>query len=1075
MAVTPSSDPAPDAPPPPPQEGSAPEASPSFERRSRDIHTAPPFAGPLPGRAYEVLTAGERLGNYQIHSCLSYDLLGSLYQIERPRGRDENPPSLFMLPPMVEHDKAFRKRFKSDAKRLCDIDHENILSYREAAEIDGRLCFKLDHFEGENLIDYLENVSADQETGLLPQSEEEALPELMADRSVGLPINEVRGILTQLATAVDYAHRRGLRHLSLNPTNMLRGTDGRVKVLGFGLLDITGAKLFDELASAGIPPISIGKVRMRVNTVDILSPEVRLGQQGDNRSDIYALGITTYWLLTGRKPTSQYVPPSLVNSNIPACWDALVANCLERDPDKRYQSAAALLRDLEQLEQIGSHEALDPGTAETRSVFRHIDFIPVPKALERRSRTAARLLRLVMLGLVGTGLVGGAQFLTVGLFQSEPPPPPPTVSKPGPNLVANVRFQIDPPNAQLIFPDTGDTFLVRGGQSLLYIKPGSHRIRMISTGYQDLEQTFNIQQAQQTLDLKLQPHWGHLALRGLPGTQVTAQSATGGEPIALGAVGADGQLVAAEILPIGTYSLTFEKEDYQATTIEGIELPPDETVSAELRLMPLAATVRVVTDPPGAAVSANGSVLGTTPVTLEDLEALEPLELTIAKAGFRSTTLVVRPKPNSMETLQLPPLEALKGSIQPTVRLAGAAPSPAQAEAVTVEVLGQQVPADANGSFGELTYGTYTLQASHPDYFPARAQATVGSEDQAAPAVFDLKPRPARLTVKPRQDVPFQIVQNEVTLRPQADGTFLMLPQVEHRLTFHARNFFPVEHTLKPGPNEAVEWSVVLKGLPGPKIGEPFTVPYLKLPLIWLEPGQGTIGTPLREHARLPTEGPETRVVFSGGLWIGATEVTQRAWMEVMGENPTRYAHPDKPVANVSWNDAQAFCAKLTQMERDAGRLPPGYAYRLPTEAEWEYAARGRADGSNAEPFHFGGQASSENGRFMGLYPRDYSRHVEAPEDSGPYPVGSYPANGFGLHDVHGNVAEWCLDYFGSRLPGGEVVDDTGPKTGTKRVVRGGGWRDDAAECRLGARGDGSGPTTTDENIGFRIVLAAVR
>ncbi|MGF1447873.1 MAG: SUMF1/EgtB/PvdO family nonheme iron enzyme [Opitutales bacterium] len=1075
MAVTPTSDPTPEAPAPPPENGGAGESSATQERRSRDIHTTPPFAGPLPGRAYEVLTAGERLGPYQIHSCLSYDLLGSLYQIERPRNREENPPSLFMLPPMVEHDKAFRKRFKTDARRLCDIDHENILSYNEAAEIDGRLCFKLDHFEGENLIDYLESVSADQDTGLLPGNDGETLPDLMADRSVGLPPDEVRAILTQLATAVDYAHRRGFRHLSLNPTNMLRGSDGRVKVLGFGLLDITGAKLFDELASAGIPPISIGKVRMRVNTVDILSPEVRLGQQGDNRSDIYALGITTYWLLTGRKPASQYMPPSTVNPSIPECWDALVANCLERDPDKRYQSAAALLRDLEKLEEIGQHGALDPGTAETRSVFRHIDFIPVPKALERRSRTAARLLRLGILGLVGAGLVGGAQFFTVGLFQPEPPAPAPAIRKPGVDVIANVRFQIEPQVAQLVFPDTGDSFLLRDGRLSLYVKPGQHRVRVVANGYRDYEQTHTVGEDLQGLPIALQPDWGRLVLRGLPGTEVIATPESGGDPVPLGAMNAEGELLAEEMLPNGTYTLSFAKTDYQTTTIEDIELPAGETVRAEVRLVPLGASLRVVTEPTGAAVSANGSVLGTTPVTLEDLPALESLELTIAKAGFRSVTLAVRPQPNSQETLQLPPLEALRGSIQPTVLLAGAAPTSVQAAGIRLEVIGESTQAGDDGVFAGLNYGTYTLQASHPDYFPARAQAIVRSEDAAASARFDLEPRPARLTVKPREDVPFQIQQGEAVLKPQADGTFLLRPQAEHRLVFQARDYFPVEHSLQPGPNESVEWTVDLRALPGPKTGESYTVPYLQLPLVWLKPGQVTVGTPLREHARLPTEGPETRATFSNGLWIGATEVTQRAWLEVMGEIPTRYRHPDKPVANISWKDAQAFCAKLTEMETRAGRLPQGYAYRLPTEAEWEYAARGRADGSNVQPFHFGNEASSENGRFMGLYPRDYARHVESPEEPGPKPVGQYPANGFGLFDVHGNVAEWCLDYYGSRLPGGEVVDYRGPATGSKRVVRGGGWRDDAAECRLGARGDGSGPTTTDENIGFRVVLARVR
>ncbi|MGF1484362.1 MAG: SUMF1/EgtB/PvdO family nonheme iron enzyme [Opitutales bacterium] len=1061
----------PNAETPPPETAPAHDASAeAHERRSRDIRTNHPFGQPPPGRAYEVLTAGERFGNYQISRCIAYDLLGSLYQIEPLRAREESPPSLFVLPPMVEHDNAFRKRFKTDARRLCELEHENILSYKEAAEIDGRLCFKLGHFDGLNLIDYLESVSAARDNNVMPAAGGNALPELMADRTTGLPPEEVRSILKQLATAVDFAHRRGFRHLSLNPTNMMRDAEGRVKVLGFGLLDITGTKLFDELASAGIPPISIGKVRMRVNTVDILSPEVRLGRQGDNRSDIYALGITTYWLLTGRKPSSNYVPPSQVNAAIPEQWDALVAKCLERDPDKRYQSAAALLRDLDKLEQLGKHDALDPGTAETRSVFRHIDFIPLPKALERRSRTAARLIRLTVLGLLGAGIVGAAQFFTVTLFEKPPETPPEVVSRPSPTLLANVVFEPGIETAQLVFPDTGDSFLIRNGRLPLYVAPGSHKVKLSATGYQDVEQTIRVGESRSTVKFELQQKWGRLVVNGLPGTKVTAIPKEG-PAVELGVVGPEGILVAEKVLPIGEYTIDLSKADYGAASIPGVELLQDDTTTLEPRLMPMAATVRVLTQPTGAAVTSEGKVLGITPLTLSDLPANQSIALTIAKPGYRPASLTVRPQPNSYDTLQLPPLEPLLGAVQTQVRLAGQQPTPQQRASLEVSLKGVEDAADANGRFAGLRYGAYIVTAQHPDYFPAQKQVRIQSETEDAPAPFNLNPRPARIEVKPEQDLPFELHIDGKPQKPQKDGSFRLNPLEEQTLQVHVRDYFPQTHTVSPGPNESLSWPIKLTMLPGPEISQPYTIPYLDLDIVWISPGKGTIGTPLKEHARLPTEGPETKVAFAQGFWIGKTEVTQQAWTELMDDNPSGYPGPQKPIANISWNDAQAFLSKLNAAEKAAGRLPESYVYRLPTEAEWEYTARGRLDGSNAEPFHFGSNASSEVGRFMGLYPRDYTRHIEAPEDAGPYPVGSYAANGFGLFDIHGNVAEWCHDFYGSRLPGGEVENYAGPSSGTRRVVRGGGWRDDAAECRLGFRGDGTGPSTTDENIGFRLVL----
>ena len=164
---------------------------------------------------------------------------------------------------------------------------------------------------------------------------------------------------------------------------------------------------------------------------------------------------------------------------------------------------------------------------------------------------------------------------------------------------------------------------------------------------------------------------------------------------------------------------------------------------------------------------------------------------------------------------------------------------------------------------------------------------------------------------------------------------------------------------------------------------------------------------------------------------------------------------------NVSWEEAEEFCQKLTKKEGD-GRL-----YRLPTEAEWEYSCRGGADSSTR--FHFGDALSSTQANFDGNYPyggADNGKYLECT-----CKVGSYKKNAFGLYDMHGNTWEWCADWFGSDYYAkSPPLDPPGPAEGSMRVYRGGSWYDTAQNCRSAFRGRNP-PGHRNNNRGFRVVL----
>lgn len=221
------------------------------------------------------------------------------------------------------------------------------------------------------------------------------------------------------------------------------------------------------------------------------------------------------------------------------------------------------------------------------------------------------------------------------------------------------------------------------------------------------------------------------------------------------------------------------------------------------------------------------------------------------------------------------------------------------------------------------------------------------------------------------------------------------------------------------------------------------------------------MGSPTNEAGRNANEGPQTLVTLSRGFWIGKHEVTQGEYLAVTGTNPSEFPGDlNRPVSSVSWPDATNYCGLLTERELAAGRIPAGSRYRLPTEAEWECAARA----GTTTRFSFGDDANnSELGRYA--WTAENSNFTV-------HPVGEKLPNPWGLHDMHGNVWEWTQDWLGP-LPGGAVTDPQGPATNPIgwKVTRGGSF--DQGDYRSATRYFyGNHPALKDWNLGFRVVLA---
>jgi formylglycine-generating enzyme required for sulfatase activity len=254
---------------------------------------------------------------------------------------------------------------------------------------------------------------------------------------------------------------------------------------------------------------------------------------------------------------------------------------------------------------------------------------------------------------------------------------------------------------------------------------------------------------------------------------------------------------------------------------------------------------------------------------------------------------------------------------------------------------------------------------------------------------------------------------------------------------------------------------------------------FLGMEFVYIKPGTFMMGSPSSESGRDSDE-KQHKVTLTKGYFLQTTEVTQGQWKKVMGNNPSYFKNcgDNCPVESVSWNDAKEFIKKLNNKDKN-------FTYRLPTEAEWEYAARGGTKtalytgditikGQNNAPeldkiaWYGGNSCVDYSGGYdcSGWIDKQYSC-----SRCGTHRTGLKTPNAFGLYDMIGNVWEWCEDWKGD-YPSGHVTDPSGPGSGSNRVLRGGSWIGYAGGCRSAFRGISS-PGDTNSYGGFR--LAAFR
>ncbi len=979
-----------------------------------------------------LLNPGESFGNFRVVKCISSSLLANYYHMQHVR--DLRDVTLCVFHPRTIEDAKCLKRLEGLQAALKTINHEGIPQIQDCALMNQRHCIFMDAVKGQSLSQYFAEHAKPGEAGVDAED---------AGRIVALLL----GIL-------GYAHAQGVDHRDLDTDLIFIQSDGSIQVLGLGVKATLGIELFESVVSASVCPLGANVTPERLNSFDVMSPEYRRGIAEDARVDIFASGYIAYWLLTGQKADlTKYKAPSTMVDNLPKIWDALVETTLKRNRDERYQSCRSMLLALK-----GTADELEPERAGL--IQRQIDRIPVPQGIEARGELATRIYRLAVIGLVGLSLTGLVASFLHSIF-GERLENAQVVSMAAEGESPNLRLNVTPVGAQVRFVGIDAVFNARVGGLDLVVQPGDYDVRITAPQYLEQQLPVSIRNvALPRINVELQSALESLQIQTEPGAVIALLNEDNLE-VELGTTDADGQfsLKRGEIDEFDR--IVIRKMGYLPAVLEDLNGELLQVVLAEL---PSSVTVR--TQPSGARVLVNSIDVGPSPVTIDASEGNGNYIVAVQSQGYRTVSRRVNVESGEHEVVDFGALVARSAELGFAVTFVGAPSSEVfrLMDDLVVELNGQRLAYDSEVLKAVLE-GTHTVRLLHPLY--VSALQTVKVEDRLNQKLtYLMQPLPGQveLLMPPELEVEVRVAGADVD---DLDGVVSLAANQRVELELRIKDYLTMVRRFKLKPDERITWKVEPVQIPGPEPGAEWTMPYLALKLCWVEAGQFLMGSPIEEVGRLPNEGPQTAVRFNQGFWIGKYEVTQAQYSKVMDQNPSSVTSDSLPVDNVSWEDVRLYCQVLTNIERAAGRLPDGYVYRLPTEAEWEYAARS----GSVLPFAFGNQADSSNGNFSGVYPVDVEYQVSNLDHYGTLPVGSYPPNDFGLHDTHGNLAEWTLDRYNGRLYGGSLVDPRPREGGRRVVVRGGSWEDFAVRVRSAARDEIRGDTKSNA-IGFRVVLA---
>ena len=813
--------------------------------------------------------------------------------------------------------------------------------------------------------------------------------------------DEIAAWVGQLCSALDYAHGVAqIVHRDLKPANLMVDARGHLRIADFGIASSISESVSRVSRQAGTS-----------GTPVYMSPQQMMGEKPAVSDDIYALGATLFDLLTGKPP--------FYSGNILMQVQGKVPPTLAARRTELGRAGAPIPAAWEST--IAACLAKDPAD---------------------RPRSAGEVAERLGLSAGGRGTAGGGR-TTEGARPG--PAAVPAVPRPSTNADGDgAGASRTASKAPLVAGVAAAVLAVAGlGWYFGLHAPEQRRIERERVAAQKAQQEQTLREAK-----RLQEERDRAAAEAR--TKAEAEQRTFAEIAARIETLVDGSPAAlrdsidgAVTAYVAAASERFRGEAEARWTARQAAWAAARQAAARGGL-----TVRTV--PAGAEVRVGAIALEQSPFTLKD-QRLGKYPVRIRLDGYEDWSGEVEVKDNEFTDLAVA-LVRSTGTLVLTGEPAG----------VAVEVVGravsgqpppgprQEVPTPAEL---RLPTGGYDLMFRRPGWPDERRSVEVTRNESVSAGAEFLAGSIELTSAPPGAEVwrdGQRIGTTPFAVSDAIPGTYAY----ELRLRGH----HAAKASLEVVPGRESKRTVALERILGPEEGKAFRIPGLDLDLVPLAPGTFRMGSAEGDWA---DERPATAVTISRPFWLGKTEVTQAQWQALMGGTPSRFVGPNLPVERVTWDQANEYCRKLTERERAAGRLPEGYAYTLPTEAQWEYACRAGTTGNYAGEL-------------------DALAWYKGNSGGSTKPVGQKQPNAWGLHDMHGNVWEWCLDWKGP-YPGGSVTDPTGPQAGEGRIYRGGsfenrddGWGNTDGQCRSAYRSWWAPQYVNADLRGLRVALSPV-
>ncbi|MEZ0328204.1 MAG: PEGA domain-containing protein [Dissulfuribacterales bacterium] len=485
----------------------------------------------------------------------------------------------------------------------------------------------------------------------------------------------------------------------------------------------------------------------------------------------------------------------------------------------------------------------------------------------------------------------------------------------------------------------------------------------------------------------------------------------------------------------GMHKLKITKLGYETLETQ-LQVQGTEHQELSFTLKPLKASLHVDTEPPGAMLYLDGQLLANTPLDWTTIEAGSH-KLSIVLNGYEeyeSTVYFARGEEKRLHIVLIKELEGLEVISNPP----------------DADVYVDSKPVGRTPLAIQIPPGEHDILVAKDATYEDYATKISLSKGQSKKLTVTLNPKRPRLIIEtePREA---QVFLNDRYLANTPLQTELASGRYRIRVSKKGWRSAVEEFVVSAGETKRLD--IRLKPLPSPGTVE--KEPATGMEFVWVPEGCFTMGSPGSELKRDQDEGP-TQEVCLNGFWMGRFEVTQGQWQKIMGSNPSSFKNgPNFPVENVSWKDAKAFVERFSSLKKE-------YVVGLPTEAEWEYACRA----GTTTAYGFGQSITSAQANIR--------KSGSSGFDGATVAVGSFQPNQFGIYDMHGNVWEWCEDWYDP-----EFYKTLKPKTmnpvavqdkSSNKVLRGGSWLSDSQQARCANRHRAALDEKTDQ-IGFRVVM----